>query len=111
MIIKHEMSLWDFEFWGVDDELLDMLDSTDWMSIESQLEAEYYDGIEEEELNDIFRYDEDFVAQMLGYEDYDEMKRDRLEEEEEEEEDYEEEDYEGIEIGYDPYMGCFTDDC
>lgn len=103
MIIKHEMSLWDFEFWGVDEELLCMLDSSDYASIETQLESEYYDGIEEEELNDIFRYDEDFVAQMLGYEDYDEMKRDRLEEEEE--------DYEGIEIGYDPYIGCYSDDC
>lgn len=104
MIITNETSLADFNFWGVDEELFDMLTNDDFYYIETELENEYPNGIDETELNDLFHFEEDYIAQILGYDDYKSMKHDRSDEGEWNDDcDYE--------IRYDPYMGCFTDDC
>ena len=53
--------------------------------IESILEDAYPDGMSETQINDIFWFEEDWIAGMLGYKDFEElMHRDDEEEEEEE---------------------------
>ena len=39
----------------------------------------YPDGIEETDLNDLFRFDMDEVSKILGYDDFDDLKKRRTE--------------------------------
>lgn len=80
MIIKNDTDIMDFAFWCVDDEFLDLLDSNDFRAIESEFEYQYPNGIDATELNDIFRFEQDYIAQILGYVDYEDLKADRTEE-------------------------------
>ena len=73
MKIYTETSLNNFEFWSGAEETANTLDYSDLNTIEAHLEMEYPDGIDEEDLNDIFRFEEDYVAQILGYDDWDDL--------------------------------------
>ena len=96
MKIIMEKSLHDFDFWSGAVFTARHLDYDDFNQIESILEYEYIDGITETELNDLFWFEEDTIAQWLGYADFEElMKREEEEEKEEEEEEEEEEEKEG----------------
>lgn len=69
MKIYDEISLRDFEFWsGAADRATNLTDE-DWDIIESELEQLYPDGMGNTELNDIFWFDFDMIAQILGYDD------------------------------------------
>ena len=77
MKIYTEINLEDFEFWGGAKELSSMLDSSDFDAIERELNIECPEGLDEVELNDIFTYEEDHIANILGYDTYEEMLKDR----------------------------------
>lgn len=74
MYVKYDTSLNDFEFWSGARETAKIIrDNGDMETIESILEGEYLDRDEiptETEINDIFWFEEDFLAQCLGYDDW-----------------------------------------
>lgn len=71
-----EESLCCFEFWGGAEERASVLTDEDFDDIEAQLEDLYPDGISEAEINDFFWFEEDTIAQMLGFSDWEELERD-----------------------------------
>lgn len=71
--------LHDFNFWSGAKDNVKYLTKDDLNVIESELEEMYPDGIEETELNDLFRFDMDEVSKILGYDDFDDLKKRRAE--------------------------------
>lgn len=87
MKIYTEVSLSDFEFWSGAEDIANELTSEQLDIIEAQLEMDYPDGMSDEDVNDIFRFEEDYIAQILGYDDWEEfMHKDDDDEEEDEDE-------------------------
>lgn len=95
MKIYSEKSLRNFDFWSGAKDTVKYLTDDELDTIEEILEDSYPDGMDETEVNDFFWFEDDTIAEWLGYEDFEElMHRDDEEEEEddwEEEEDEEEE--------------------
>lgn len=90
MKIYEEKSLIDFKFWSGAVDTVKYLTDRELEQIEAILEELNPDGMEDTQINDIFWFEEDWIAEMLGYEDFEElMHRDDEDEEEEEEEDEE----------------------
>lgn len=77
MKIWSDDSIRNFKFWsGARDTVDDLFDS-DFDILEPILE-EYFDGeVEDVDLNDFFWFERDTIASWLGYEDYEELIRDR----------------------------------
>lgn len=84
MKLYKEMSLRDFEAWsGAEDtmETLSMLEDNEdkgrdiFDTLECILEEQYFDGLEETELNDILWFETDYIAECLGYSDWDELEK------------------------------------
>lgn len=77
MKIWSDDSIRNFNFWsGARDTVDDLFDS-DFDILEPILE-EYFDGeVEDVDLNDFFWFERDTIASWLGYEDYEELIRDR----------------------------------
>lgn len=90
MKIYVENSLSNFDFWSGAKDTVKYLTDAELDTIEAILEDEYPDGMSETQINDLFWFEEDWIAEMLGYEDFEAIMH-REEEEEEEEEDEEEE--------------------
>ena len=67
MKIYHEESLRNFEFWGGAKDTAEALTNEQFDQIEAILEEEYPDGLDAGELNDIFHFEEDWIADMLGF--------------------------------------------
>lgn len=71
MKIVREISLSDFEFWGGAKETAKYLTTEDFDTIEQSLEDEVAASGEypytETQLNDLFCFEEDYIAQILGY--------------------------------------------
>lgn len=85
MIIKSDKSLSDFDFWSGAVYHANKLSPEDFDTIEDTLTELYPDGMTETEINDTFWFEEDFLAECIGFnswEDYEES----LEEDEESEE-------------------------
>ena len=78
MKIWSDDSIRNFNFWsGARDTVDDLFDS-DFDILEPILE-EYFDGeVEDVDLNDFFWFERDTIASWLGYEDYEELMRDRV---------------------------------
>lgn len=95
MIIRKDIFLGAFDFWGGADFTAQYLDTKDFIVIEQVLEDTYPEGLSEEEINDIFRFEDDFIAKILGYSDFDELVRERTGDEDEEDEEDEDEDEKG----------------
>ena len=79
MIIYEEISLKEFPFWGPAETHVKYLTDKDFELVEKELE---YDneckiGINKTDLNDMFAYDEDYIAGILVYNDFEELKEDR----------------------------------
>lgn len=81
MKIYTEKSLIDFEFWSGAKDIVKHLTYDELEQIEAILEDAYPDGMDETQINDIFWFEEDWIAEMLGYEDFEALMR-REEEEE-----------------------------
>lgn len=77
MKIFEEKSLIDFEFWSGAKDTVKYLTDDDLEQIENILNTEYPDGIGETELNDFFWFENDFIAEMLGYSSFDKLMEDR----------------------------------
>lgn len=81
-----EESLCNFEFWSGAKERASVLTDKDFDSIEAQLEDLYPDGMSEPDINDFFWFEEDTIAQMLGFSDWEELERDHNGDDDEDEE-------------------------
>lgn len=77
MIVKTDVSLREFEFWSGAKRKADLLDNwisaEQWEELEDNMSALYPDGIDESLLNDIFWFEDDFIAEMLGFESWEAM--------------------------------------
>lgn len=73
MKVIKELSLSNFDFWGGAKDRAQMLTIDELDEIERQLEDVYPDGMDETQINDIFWFDFDWVAQMIGYEDEEDL--------------------------------------
>lgn len=71
MRIYEEKRLRDFEFWSGAKDRVEYLTDNELDTIESIFEDMYPDGMEDTQINDIFWFEEDWIAEMLGYEDFD----------------------------------------
>lgn len=79
MKIYYEDYLHDFNFWSGAKDNVRFLNEDDFSAIELVFEEMYPDGIEETVLNDFFRFDMDEVSKILGYDDFDDLKKRRAE--------------------------------
>lgn len=78
MKIYKEDSLRNFEFWSGARDRVQYLTADELDTIETILEDIYPDGIDETTVNDIFWFEEDTIAEWLGYNDFEEiMNRDK----------------------------------
>ena len=92
MKIYAEKSLRDFDFWSGARDTVKYLTDDELDQIEAILEDCNPDGMDETEINDFFWFEDDTIADWLGYGDFEElMHRDDEEEEEEEEEEEDDE--------------------
>ena len=78
MLIHSETSLRDFSFWcgGADNAACLSYEQLD--IIEEILSDIYVDGITETQLNDLFWFDEDIIAEWLNYANFEELKNDSV---------------------------------
>ena len=90
MKIYTEESLRNFEFWSGAKDTVEYLTDDELDTIETILEDTYPDGMDETEINDFFWFEDDTIAEWLGYSDFEELMH-RDDEDEEEEEEYEDE--------------------
>lgn len=78
MKIYVETSLKDFEFWSGAKDTAEYLTDEEFDIIENLLEDAYPDGLDETALNDFFWFEDDTIAEWLGYNDFNEiMNRDK----------------------------------
>lgn len=91
MKIYYEQSTKNFEFWSGAKDTAEYLTEDEMDTIESILEDSYPDGMSETELNDLFWFDDDFIASCLGYDSFEDIMN-RDDEDDETEEDETEED-------------------
>ena len=87
MKIYTETSLSNFEFWSGAKDTVKYLTDDELDTIEENLNEAYPDGMSDTELNDFFLFEDDTIAEWLGYDDFDAlMKREDDEDEDESEE-------------------------
>lgn len=73
MKIYTENSLTNFEFWSGAKDTVKYLTDEELDTIENILEEMYPDGVDETTINDIFWFEDDWIAEMLGYNDFEEI--------------------------------------
>ena len=73
MKIYSEQSLRNFDFWSGAKSRVKYLTDEQLDTIESMLEELYPEGMSETEVNDLFWFDEDTIAEWLGYNNFDEI--------------------------------------
>ena len=78
MRIYRDIPLTQFEFWAGAKDTIKYLTDYELEQLEQILEDLCPEGLSEEQLNDIFWFERDLIAEWLGYEDFDEiMRRDK----------------------------------
>lgn len=78
MKIWSDDSIRNFNFWsGARDTVDDLFDS-DFDILEPLIEEMFGGEVEDVDLNDFFWFERDTIASWLGYEDYEELMRDRV---------------------------------
>ena len=80
--IYRESDLTDFEFWSGAKDRVKYLTDEDLRQISYILEDSYPEGMTETEVNDIFWFEDDWIAEMLGYENFEELMEARESDEE-----------------------------
>ena len=73
MKIYQEKAIKNFDFWSGAEDRVKYLTLDELDTIEAILEDCFPDGIGETELNDIFWFEEDLIAEWLGYNNFDEI--------------------------------------
>lgn len=87
MRVYTKTSLKSFEFWGGAVDRVAYLTDEDLDVIEAILEELYPEGLEDVQINDLLWFEEDFIAECLGFTSFDEvMNRNNEEEDEDEDE-------------------------
>nr|DAG72205.1 MAG TPA: hypothetical protein [Caudoviricetes sp.] len=77
MKIYKEQSLENVQFWSGAEDRVKYLTADDFQIIENELEQLYPEGIGETELNDLFWFEEDWIAELLGYTDFEQLVAER----------------------------------
>ena len=72
-----EEPLYNFQFWSGAKENANLLTLQELEQIEFELSDIYPEGLEDVQINDIFWFDFDFIAQLLGYKDEEEFRKER----------------------------------
>lgn len=75
MIVTSEINLQDFEGWSGAESTLAMLSYNQINTLQSILEDAYPDGMDETHLNDILRFETDWIAELLGFTDWECLER------------------------------------
>ena len=89
MKITKEMSLRNFEGWSGAVDTLNTLTDDQKDALEAILEELNPDGMDEGSLNDFLWFENDTIAEWLGFEDWDDLEREDSEEDDEEDEEEE----------------------
>ena len=77
MRVYKEIPLTEFEFWAGAKDTVKYLTDFELKEIEQILEDLFPESLSETDINDIFWFEQDLIAEWLGYEDFDEiMERD-----------------------------------
>ena len=76
MKITKEISLKDFEAWSGAKDTLNELTESECEQLESVIEELNPDGIDETSLNDILWFENDWIAECLGYRNWEHLERD-----------------------------------
>ena len=85
MKLYTETSIKDFDFWSGAADTVKYLTEDELDEIENILEDLYPDGMSETELNDLLWFEDDMIADWLGYDSFEDiMNRDDEEDEDEE---------------------------
>lgn len=79
MELKHDVPLRHFEFWSGAEQRARHLTLEQLDQIEFELEQLYPEGMTDTQVNDIFWFEEDFIAQCLGYSDWEALEEDEEE--------------------------------
>lgn len=82
MKIYHECSLTDFEPWSGGADRYNVLTYEQLEQLEPIFEEIFPDGADETEINDLFWFEEDTIAEWLGFEDWEALERFNFEGEE-----------------------------
>lgn len=77
MIITTEGDLKEFEFWGGAKTTASYLTDEEFRKIQSFLEDSWPNGINATTLNDLFAFEKDFIAVIIGYENFDQIMEER----------------------------------
>lgn len=79
MKIYQEKSLRNFEFWSgakrTADILWEKLGYEAFDTIENELEMEYPEGMSDTQINDLFWFDTDYIATLLGYRNWEHLEK------------------------------------
>ena len=75
MIVTSEINLQDFEGWSGAESTLAMLSYSQINTLQSILEDTYPDGMDETHLNDILRFETDWIAELRGFTDWESLER------------------------------------
>lgn len=75
MQISYELDLLRFEAWGGGKYTLDKLTYEQTEQLQTILEDTYPEGLDETALNDILWFEDDWIAEMLGFEDWEHLER------------------------------------
>ena len=79
MKIAREQSLKAFPFWGGAEQTRMRLDDDDLEIIENELVALLNEqAVDATEINDLFWFETDYIAQLLGYDDWESLSDDRV---------------------------------
>ena len=73
MKIYSEKSLKDFDFWSGAKDTVKYLTEDEINQIETILEDCFPDGMDETEINDFFWFEDDTIAEWLGYSSFDDI--------------------------------------
>ena len=77
MKVYYEKSLSEFDFWSGAKDTAKYLTDGDFAAIESVLNELYPEGMEEMEVNDFFWFEDDSIAEWLGYESFEDLMNER----------------------------------
>ena len=78
MKIWSDDSIRNFNFWSGARDTVNDLTWKDFDILEPLIEEMFGDEVEDVDLNDFFWFERDTIASWLGYEDYEELMRDRV---------------------------------
>lgn len=73
LTVKSEMRLQDFEAWGGAKNTLKYLTTEEIDQLESCIVEMFPDGLTDTELNDFLWFEDDFIAELLGYDNFEEI--------------------------------------